>query len=76
MDAAGAVPAAIVGLLLLGDRIWPGREWMAAAGFLVTLLAVIGLTRYAEPQHHHAVAPATRPHPPVRGPIPLRSLSR
>jgi drug/metabolite transporter (DMT)-like permease len=58
MDAAGAVPAAIVGLLLLNDKIWPGREWLAAAGFLVTLAAVIGLTRYAEPQHHHAVAGA------------------
>ena len=56
MDAAGAVPAAIVGLLLLGDKIWPGREWLAAVGFLVTLAAVIGLTRYAEPQHHHALA--------------------
>ncbi|WP_232534372.1 hypothetical protein [Plantactinospora sp. KBS50] len=56
MDAAGAVPAAIVGLLLLGDRIWPGREWLAGIGFLVTLIAVIGLTRYAEPQHQHAVA--------------------
>ncbi|WP_200206971.1 MULTISPECIES: hypothetical protein [Micromonospora] len=56
MDAAGAVPAAIVGLLLLNDRIWPGREWLAAAGFLITLAAVVGLTRYAEPQHHHAVA--------------------
>ncbi len=56
MDAAGAVPAAIVGLLLLNDKIWPGREWLAGIGFLVTLAAVIGLTRYAEPQHHHAVA--------------------
>jgi drug/metabolite transporter (DMT)-like permease len=56
MDAAGAVPAAVVGLLLLGDRIWPGREWLAALGFVVTLAAVIGLTRYAEPQHHHATA--------------------
>ncbi|MFC7549485.1 hypothetical protein [Plantactinospora sp. GCM10030261] len=56
MDAAGAVPAAIVGLLLLGDRVWPGREWLAGTGFLVTLIAVIGLTRYAEPQHHHEVA--------------------
>ncbi|MGA3539597.1 hypothetical protein ACK8GE_09965 [Micromonosporaceae bacterium DT194] len=51
MDAAGAVPAAIVGLLLLNDKIWPGREWLAAVGFLVTLAAVIGLTRYAAPQH-------------------------
>ncbi|MEU8083581.1 hypothetical protein AB0B57_08200 [Micromonospora sp. NPDC049101] len=56
MDAAGAVPAAIVGLLLLNDKIWPGREWLAAAGFLVTLAAVIGLTRYAEPQQQRALA--------------------
>jgi hypothetical protein len=56
MDAAGAVPAAIVGLLLLGDRIHPGREWLAAVGFVVTLGAVIAMTRYAEPQHHHATA--------------------
>jgi drug/metabolite transporter (DMT)-like permease len=76
MDAAGAVPAAVVGLLLLGDRIWPGREWLAAAGFLVTLLAVIGLTRYAEPQHHHTVASAARHRPPVRGRVPARSLGR
>lgn len=55
MDAAGAVPAAIVGVLFLGDQIWPGRQWLAAVGFLVTLAAVIGLTRYAEPQHHHEV---------------------
>ncbi|HEY7223265.1 MAG TPA: hypothetical protein VH561_06610 [Micromonosporaceae bacterium] len=53
MDAAAAVPAAITGLLFLGDRIAPGREWFAAAGFVVTLAAVIGLTFYAEPQHQH-----------------------
>ena len=57
MDAAGAVPAAVVGLLLLGDRIYPGREWLAALGFVVTLAAVLALTRYAEPQHHHATVP-------------------
>jgi hypothetical protein len=67
MDAAGAVPAAIVGLLVLGDRIEPGRGWLAALGFVVTLGAVIGLTRYAEPQHHHATTPATqRPGPRLR----------
>jgi len=55
MDAAGAVPAAIVGLLLLNDKIWPGREWLAAVGFLVTLASVIGLTRYAEPQQQRSV---------------------
>jgi hypothetical protein len=68
MDAAGAVPAAIVGLLLLGDRIEPGLGWLAGLGFVVTLGAVIGLTRYAEPQHHHATAHVRRSEPPrVRG---------
>jgi len=69
MDAAGAVPAAIVGLLLLGDRIEPGKEWLAGVGFVVTLASVIALTRYAEPQHHHAHVPppACRPEPaPLR----------
>jgi hypothetical protein len=56
MDAAAAVPAAAVGLLLLGDEIRPGREWLAAAGFLMTLAAVIALSFCAEPQHHHQVA--------------------
>jgi hypothetical protein len=56
MDAAAAGPAAVVGLLLLGDEIQPGRELFAAIGFLATLVAVIGLSFYAEPQHHHQVA--------------------
>jgi hypothetical protein len=73
MDAAGAVPAAVVGLLLLGDQIWPGREWIAAVGFLVTLLSVIGLTRYAEPQHHHAVSTPARRQVPVHGRVPARA---
>src|SRR6266536_108213 len=55
MDAAAAVPAAVIGLVLLGDRIWPGLEWVAAIGFVATILAVIGLSWYAEPQHHHEV---------------------
>ena len=56
MDAAAAVPAAIVGLLFLGDQIASGREWLAGLGFLVTLGTVIGLTFFAEPQHHHEIA--------------------
>jgi len=56
MDAAAAVPAAAVGLLFLGDAIYPGREWVAALGFVTTLVAVIGLSYYAEPQHHHEIA--------------------
>jgi hypothetical protein len=50
MDAAAAAPAALVGLVLLGDEIWPGREWLAGIGFLAALAAVLGLTRYAQPQ--------------------------
>jgi hypothetical protein len=61
MDAAAAIPAAIVGLLLLGDGIQPGRGWLAVLGFVVTLASVIGLGRYAEPQHHHATATPRRP---------------
>jgi hypothetical protein len=71
MDAAGAVPAAVVGLLLLGDRVHEGRQWLAALGFVVTLAAVIGLTRYAEPQHHHATTPAVREKPAA----PLRTAA-
>ncbi|WP_018351407.1 hypothetical protein [Longispora albida] len=50
MDAAAAVPAAALGLLFLGDQIVPGLEWLAAAGFCATLVAVLALTRYSEPQ--------------------------
>ncbi|HWG99802.1 MAG TPA: hypothetical protein VNV66_10870 [Pilimelia sp.] len=77
MDAAGAVPAAVVGLLLLGDRITPGLEWLAGAGFLITLAAVLGLTRYAAPQHHHVVAPTdTRSARTTRSGLAVRTPSR
>jgi hypothetical protein len=56
MDAASAAPAALIGLVLLGDRIWPGREWLAGLGFLATLTAVVALSRYAQPQHEPAPA--------------------
>ncbi len=71
MDASAAAPAAAVGLLLLGDEIWPGREWLAAAGFLVTLVSVIGLSFYAVPQHHHPISGRHRP--PV---VPPRRQTR
>jgi hypothetical protein len=63
MDAAGAVPAALIGLLFLGDGVWPGREWLVAVGLVMTLASVIGLGFYAEPQHHHQVAPQPTPTP-------------
>lgn len=69
MDAAGAVPAAAVGLLLLGDEIQPGRAWLAGAGFLITLMAVIGLSYFAEPQYHQ---PRSQPPPPRRR-VPVAS---
>jgi hypothetical protein len=56
MDAAAAVPAAVIGLMFLGDSVEPGREWLAGLGFVGTLGAVIGLSFYAEPQHHHEVS--------------------
>lgn len=52
MDAASAVPAAAIGLFFLGDRIVPGRQWLATLGFLSTLAAVIGLSYFAQPQRH------------------------
>jgi hypothetical protein len=55
MDAASAVPAAVVGLVLLGDGVQPGRGWLVVLGFCLTLAGVIGLSFYAEPQHHHVV---------------------
>jgi hypothetical protein len=67
MDAAAAVPAAIVGLLFLGDKIAVGFMWLAGLGFLVTLGAVIGLTFFAEPQHHHQIAGRHRQPEPMPG---------
>jgi hypothetical protein len=60
MDAAAVIPAALIGLLLLGDRIEPGLEWLAATGFVVTLGSILGLTRYAEPQQHPEPPRASR----------------
>jgi hypothetical protein len=52
MDAASAIPAAAIGLFVLGDKITQGLEWLAGIGFVATLGAVIGLIRYAHPQQH------------------------
>ncbi|GAA2589212.1 hypothetical protein GCM10010399_19110 [Dactylosporangium fulvum] len=70
MDAAGAVPAALIGLLVLGDGVWPGREWLVGLGFVVTLGSVLGLSFYAEPQHHHQV----KPEPAHRAPKHLEPM--
>jgi hypothetical protein len=63
MEATGAIPAALIGLVVLGDRIWPQREWLAIVGFVVTLAAVAGLTKYARPQQYRETTiPAPAPH--------------
>ncbi len=63
MDAAATAPAAIIGLALLGDQIWPGRQWIAALGFACTLVAVLGMARYAQPQRTARKAASPRPRP-------------
>ena len=75
MDAAAAVPAAIIGLLFLGDKIGPGREWLAAVGFVVR--PRLGdrpdvLRRTAAPPRDRRQAPPTGPVPghPPRPPRP------
>jgi hypothetical protein len=71
MDAAGAVPAAAVGLLFLGDKIRPGTAWLAVLGFLMTLASVIALTRYAEPQRRDEPEPEALEdiEPPTPAPV-------
>jgi hypothetical protein len=61
MDAACAIPPAIIGLIFLGDKVRPGLGWLAAVGFVATLASVIGMTFFAEPQHHHASGRHRRP---------------
>lgn len=56
MDAASAVPAAVVGVLFLGDGIRPGKAWLACVGFVLALSAVLLLTRYAKPQPRRIAA--------------------
>jgi hypothetical protein len=61
MDAASTAPAAIIGLALLGDQIWPGRQWITALGFSCTLVAVLGMARFAQPQQTKHESPVTAP---------------
>ncbi|BCJ36918.1 hypothetical protein Athai_44210 [Actinocatenispora thailandica] len=56
MDAASAIPAAVVGLLFLGDGIRAGMHWLALTGFCFSLCAVLLLSRYAEPQPRRVAA--------------------
>jgi hypothetical protein len=61
MDAASAIPPAIIGLVFLGDKVRPGLYWLAGVGFVATLIAVIGMSFFAEPQHHHVSGRHRRP---------------
>jgi len=74
MDAASTAPAAIIGLALLGDQIEPGQQWLAALGFVCTLGAVLGLARYAQPQHVTRMARSARSWPAGNVyPLPART---
>ena len=52
MNAMAAAPVAVVGVLLLGDQIVDGRAPLAVIGFIVTLVAVVGMALYSQPQQH------------------------
>lgn len=41
------IPGA-VGLLLFGDAVRPGRGWLTAVGFALSILGTVGLARHAE----------------------------
>ncbi|MBW4721960.1 hypothetical protein KZQ38_32725 [Saccharothrix sp. SC076] len=49
MDSVTVVVTSAVGLLVLGDRITPGREWWVAAGVGLVVLGVLVLGRAARP---------------------------
>lgn len=59
LDVCGAVPAALIGIVWLGDSVRPGFEVIAATGFALALGAVVGLARYAEPQEATVPVPVT-----------------
>lgn len=67
MDVGNSVPPAIFGLVLLGDRIAPDREWLALVGFVLAIGSVLLLTKYASDQHAGA---------PGDYPVPVRSRDR
>ncbi|MEU4804213.1 hypothetical protein [Actinosynnema sp. NPDC023587] len=49
MDSVTVVVTSAVGVLALGDRITPGREWWVAAGVALVVLGVLALGRAARP---------------------------
>lgn len=50
-DSVAALPAAVVGLMLLGDQVVAGRELWVPVGLVIVIAAVIGLTAIIQPQH-------------------------
>ena len=48
--AAETLVPSLIGLAFLGDRAREGLQWMAAAGFVVTLGAAIVLTFVSPPE--------------------------
>jgi drug/metabolite transporter (DMT)-like permease len=73
MEAATAVPAAFFGVVLLGDKIAPGRGWLAILGFVVTLAAVLLMTRFASEQHGGAPGDYPLQIRPRRRHVPIKN---
>lgn len=62
-DSVAAIPAAVVGLLLLGDQVVPGRELWVPVGLAIVIAAVIALTAIIQPQHEASPAAVKEPGP-------------
>ena len=72
--ATETVVPALVGVLLLGDQVVPGRGPLAAAAFVATLGGCITLAGCAEPTQPTSLpGPAGRPRAMARRPHRRRS---
>lgn len=60
MDATTVVISSVAGLLLMGDRIAPGREWLVGLGVLLVVTGVLVLGSVAAPARQLAAAGSER----------------
>ena len=57
--ATEAVAAAVLGLVVCGDRPMPGSEVYAVAGFALALVGALGLARFGAPAEEEVAGPRT-----------------
>jgi hypothetical protein len=55
--ATEAVAAAVLGLVVCGDRPMPGTEGYAVAGFALALVGALGLARFGAPAEEEVAGP-------------------